>query len=170
MLFFAPNGTTHFARHSDETRIGTFVCEIFAPTWTRTNKCWLTCLALYSGSCYVNAEVSLCPREKLTHVCRHTLCLGQIHNLFRVIAQTIPYSMLRYAPLLNCLFQPELQSVSLNHGSSSSSMAGTSKIPPFSVSTVAEATGAIDVKSVCPADSVEVRFDRPCTRMCRVHR
>ena len=52
-----------------------------------------------------NAAVSLCPREKFTHVRRHNLCLDQRYNLFRMISQnnsiqhtTVPSSLELFVP------------------------------------------------------------------------
>ena len=68
-------------------RVRTFVRKLFASSWAHASRCQPTRLAFYSGCCYVDTVMSLCPRENLTHVRGEALCFGQRYNLFRVIAQ-----------------------------------------------------------------------------------
>ena len=136
MTFFTPNGTTKFARHSDETRIQTFVRKICASTLAGTSRCRLACFAFYSGRRYVNAVMSLWLMVQLDS-----------GNL----AKTIPYSIPRYVPALE-LFGPACPVIDLTqpwfvvviHGM-------IVEIPHFLMSTAAE---AVEVKGVCLADSV----------------
>ena len=87
MTIFLSNGTAHLARQPDGMPVRTFERKLFASTWTRTNRCHPTCLAFCSGCCYVDAIMSLCPGEELTHVHRNALCFGQRYDLFRIITQ-----------------------------------------------------------------------------------
>ena len=73
-----------------------------------------------------------------------TTCFGESRKV-------TPYSIPRYVPLLNDLFQSVLWSASVVHGSSMSYMARSSKVAVFLMSKAAEAVG---VKGICSVGSV----------------
>ena len=109
-------------------------------------------------------------REKFTHVRRHTLCLGQRYNLFRIISHNNSIQHTKYVPFL-IFFVPACLVIGLTqpwfivviHGvnvENTSWCQQRRKRQKLSVSGV----------SVWLTPSEEVRFDRPCTRIYRGHR
>ena len=94
----------------------------------------------------------LCPKSEY-HACllAHSLLWPVIRLVADTSRKTIPYSIPRYVPLSNDLFQPVLWSASVVHGSSMSYMARSSKVAVFLMSKAAEAVG---VKGICSVGSV----------------
>ena len=100
VTFFLLSGTTDSSREPEGLRVRTFARKLFASTWARTSRCQPTSRAFYSGCCFVDAVMSSCPREKLTHVCGDALCFGQRYKLFRIMAQNnaIQQTTIRFVP------------------------------------------------------------------------
>ena len=130
----------------------TFVRELFASTWTRNHKCRFSCFALQCGSVLVSK------RENHAYVRARSLP-ESMTQLFSVMSQnnSIQHATVR-STFESC--------VPLNNGSSLSSMARTSKIPPVPVSSVVEAISVLS--QLTPAG--EVRFDLLCSRMYQSRR
>ena len=93
VTFFLSIGTTDVARQLDGLRVRTCVRKLFTSTWTRPSTCH------FHSSCVQQWMLLRRYDNELTHVHRNALCIGQRHDLCRIITQdsSIQHAMVRSA-------------------------------------------------------------------------